>query len=552
VTTGGGSGVPDHERAETYLRLQAEAELRTALGFPRYKQPRPGRLRGRARSTVHALRRGYRQVAATLNFSRARAGSGYARSRTDRLVVRRARRLVRAGRWARHPRLSFAPLAAYRFRRPARWLRQRFGRQYQPVPARACLDRLTTLAGALASAGVVDEEIAESVLVDVRTALAARSLVDESELLGGPVRRPRPGPRAHLAQAGPLRAVPVGATADYQEAGGTGRAYLGAMVVGPDSADLTVTARFSAAAPEPIAMRAQHPIMAALPECTATDDRGGSYHADFSGGGGTEQWDGILHFRPAPPAGVRWLDVTLPGADPIRVDLTIPPAAMATTATSLPAEGAADRYLDSLTTHLLLAGWHQDLASDADPDAVTAAAGLLAAGVLVADSPAIRRLAAAAQRTGLDLPTPLAGVRPARLPADWLSLLARRDSDDGPTGFIPIAAVLPGLDGACCVIAELRSEPRSAMMLVRARGWPMHRHFRLLPGEPFRWTARDDLGGWHMTADEGGSRSSDGRADLRLRLQPAIHPRARTLEIVLTGKTGEVSVTVPLDWREGI
>jgi hypothetical protein len=35
-------------------------------------------------------------------------------------------------------------------------------------------------------------------------------------------------------------------------------------------------------------------------------------------------------------------------------------------------------------------------------------------------------------------------------------------------------------------------------------------------------------------------------------LRPPIDPRARTLQIILTGPDSEASVTVPLDWQEGL
>jgi hypothetical protein len=67
--------------------------------------------------------------------------------------------------------------------------------------------------------------------------------------------------------------------------------------------------------------------------------------------------------------------------------------------------------------------------------------------------------------------------------------------------------------------------------------------------ERFWWTARDDLGGWYVLGEGGGS-YSDGEADLDLRISPTLDPRARALEIILTGATTQVSVTVPLDWQE--
>jgi hypothetical protein len=186
-------------------------------------------------------------------------------------------------------------------------------------------------------------------------------------------------------------------------------------------------------------------------------------------------------------------------------------------------------------------------------DQVAAIAGLLMCGVLTDHTPALRRFAAVARRLRLDLPASLADVRPEALPAEWLALQDRGDrDDDGPIGVIPLAAMLPELDGAQCVITGLRSDPDGTTMQVHARGWSAGSRFRALSLEPFSWAARDDVGGWYTTGEEGGGYSSDGRADMDLRLMPSISPAARSLEVILTGKTGRVSVTVPLDWQEGM
>jgi hypothetical protein len=35
---------------------------------------------------------------------------------------------------------------------------------------------------------------------------------------------------------------------------------------------------------------------------------------------------------------------------------------------------------------------------------------------------------------------------------------------------------------------------------------------------------------------------------MELELAPALHPDARSLEVTVTGPSGQVSATVPLDW----
>jgi hypothetical protein len=545
MTAAAGHAVPDAERAETYLRLQAEAELRTALGFPRVKKPRQLPLPARLRDLAFTLRhRPYRGRRARLRAARGQS----AESRIGKALASPPGVLaVRAARWAGQPLAALPQRTSYRLRRARRrlpWHR----RQHQPVPAQACLDRVMMLAGALAGAGAIGKLTAESVLADMRASLAARSLIDQGALLGDRFFPGRLMAAAPGSPAGPLRVVPVGMITGCAVDGQPIGLYLGAMIISPDEAALTMAATF----PPDLARNSQTGMpapMDVLQQCTASDDRGGTYHAHFSGGGGDRRWDGRLSFRPVPPAGVHWLDVTVAGADPVRVSLDTAPATLPTTVVRLSPDGAADRYIDRLTLDILLAGSPGE--PGGDPDIAMAVSGLLAAGVAQASSPALGRFAAVARRLGLDLPGPLAGIRPGTVPADWLGMMARRDSADGPAGVTPLAAALPDLDGISCVIADLQSEPECATLQVHARGWPEPRHSRTFAAEPLRWTARDDVGGCYV-AYEGGGSFGGGRADLELRLQPAISPRARALEIVVTGRTSEVSVTVPLQWRQGI
>jgi hypothetical protein len=539
MSAAGGRSVPGHERAETYLRLQVEAELRTALGFPRYKPPTPHPLLTR----IANARRGFRRRrAVTRAVLRAQSRPARGRSLRQGSVSRIWSPVAPA--WHR------AKFGFWHFRVHVRARLRRARPEQAPPPAEACLDRVTGLATAFASAGAVDEDAAESMVTDLRTALAARSLIDQDDLLRGTRLGRRWGKPPAAARTGPVRAIPVGAISSYESDGKRARIYFVAMVLDAHSADLTIQARFSPAITRHLQI-GPHPLHEAFDAFSATDDRGGSYDAHFSGGGGDEDWEGTLHFSPVPPATARWLDVTMPGATPVRVDLTLAPASYPVTSTPLAADGLAERYVDRVSVELLQWGDYGPADGEA-ADQAAAIAGLLISGVLTDRSPALRRFAAVARRLRFGLPAALASVQPERLPAEWLAMLDREDGDDGPTGVIALAATLPELDGAQCVITGLRSEADESTMHVHARGWPAEPHWRTLPLEPLTWTARDDVGGWYVTGRDGGSYTSNGRADMDLRLQPPINPAARSLEIILTGRTGQVSVTVPLDWREGL
>ena len=117
---------------------------------------------------------------------------------------------------------------------------------------------------------------------------------------------------------------------------------------------------------------------------------------------------------------------------------------------------------------------------------------------------------------------------------------------DGPQGTSAAAAVLPEIDGARFVLAGLSSWERHATLLVFAWGWsPQPREFR--PQQPFSWWARDDADRWHV----GRVAMHDAApGTFQLELTPPLHPAARSLDIILTGRDGRVTATLPLAWPE--
>jgi hypothetical protein len=409
------------------------------------------------------------------------------------------------------------------------------------------------LAAVLAAVGAITAQTEADVVADFMFALAARGRIEPEALLADPS---FPGHRmhrhtsAHSPPSGLPSAYPVGVLANGQVEGVPVRFYFGIRLVDHGSVTLTVQAKFP---PESLEHDHRHmdPMFDALNDIRAVDDRGGTYRADFSGGGGGGNWDGRLELTPAPPAGLRWLDVTLPGASVVRIPMDTPAADLRIT-TEAVTTTTADRFLDAQTPHLMVASAADAvaiLAEDSTRNVFSMAADLLAAGLVTTTSGSLRRLVAAAAHFGARPPSALAAIEPAELPADWLSLRRRAEREDGPTGIIAVAAVLPEVDGVQCVIGELSSDTDSATVQVHARGWPEDRHRGGLGFEPFSWTARDDLGGAYLLGISGWSQS-DGEADLDLQFSPALDPRARALDITLMGPTAQVTVTMPLNWQE--
>jgi hypothetical protein len=483
------------EDGETYLRLMAETELRRALTQPK----------------VHRPRRRDRLI---------RFASRWLGLRLHRGRIRRLRRSTAA--------FSSSTMRARRARRYANrtisaWRRQQHGGAYDG------LRRLAAAANALVTVGAVDEQVADAIVADHEAALALRQ-----RIFPGSVRM-MPARPAGSPPGGPFGVVSIGARTAIELSGGQAEITLLGLLIGPDRAVLTIAARQPA--------NADYDAAEFLMPARGVDNQGGSYRAGFSGGGSDEEWIGQLTLHPALRPGLRWLDMTFrPGTAPIRIklDQARPPEAVAIE--PLPQAGIAGRYIDTVAERLFASEPRHR------PDLGEDVATFLGAGVITPDSPAIARLVTLSRRLDASVPPSLADVPDTELPEKWENVLASGTVQDGPTGIVGATAVLPELDGTRWAIAGLRSKPRSAELHVL--GWGRQRHNRhyhaWMPGN-FSWWVRDSAGRWHASSMSSGSWGDD-HADLTLELRPALHPEATSIDVIVTGTSGRVLVTLPLEW----
>ena len=523
------------EEAETYLRLMAETELRHALALPKVRERRHGRLPRMRLVRIAFHRLGLTRLAlARLGRARARAawGSGgfVSTGWTSSSLVAYASATVSVSGHSAHTvrsrMLRVTRVRWYLRRLLATRTRQRHQSAYEG------LHRLAVAADALAAVDAVDEEVARKVLTDQGTALELRQ-----RLFSGPFDHL---PRAAGPPAGPFRAVSIAKRTEFEVDGDRAEITLLALVVGPDRAVLTFTARRQTESDHDNGFWF-------LDSGKAVDNLGSRYSLSCGGGGGRQEWTGELELHPLPRPGVHWLDLTfVPGTPPMRIglDQVMPPEPAVE---PLPRSELAERYLDKMAEQLLAERrWEAPRLGDG-VDA------LLGAGLITPDNPAMARLAALAKRLGARLPPNLADRPDTELPAPWLSALDTTAAMDGPTGIAPAAAVLPELDGSRWAIAGLRSKPDCAELHVL--GWgaggqrSYHPRFGAMPAK-FSWWARDSTGRWHVAIMNGGS-WSDQHSAVELRLTPALHPEATSIDIVVTGKSGRITVTLPLDWEAG-
>jgi hypothetical protein len=414
------------------------------------------------------------------------------------------------------------------------------------------LRRILTMAHALSWVGALDSGTADSVVAGLETALAARSRIPPHRLrlwLRHAMLQQHPG----RPPAGTYLAAPLGVLVPTAPESGLGDICVITMVIAPDRAVLTAAGRM--ARPDDRSLhRDPWPVFSQASRPAAIDDRGNRYelHEDAGRSEPDGEWDVTLRIAPIPPAGIQWLELTMsPGSAPIRVDLAGANGGKA--ASPETAGSPAERLIDFAAMKLLNPS--TDAAAESPPthdlsqvaDVVTA---LDAVGALAPARDAVGRLVTLADRLGVDVPPALSDAGPPRpLPAAWVSVLENSGREDGPRGVAPVAAVLPELDGTRFVLAGLRSHAAGAELDVLA--WGDHR----MSGVPWRgrdawsWSARDDQGRWHiLTADS--FSASDMHAQLKLNLKPPLHPDATSLEVHVAGRSGEATATVPLDWRE--
>ncbi len=441
----------------------------------------------------------------------------------------------------------------------------RAGQALRPVPEAAeGMNRVLAAAEALTAVGAIEDAAAHSVLTGFTSALAMRSKVPLRLLNGVPLarwnqpRRPAPG-----LPGGAVHIVPVG---ECLPGGRDGELlHLFTLLLAPGrSAALTIAGRVAL---DRRLSRRELPVGPfgpySLPDLglTFTDDRGTRYEGEISGGGTCDGtwWSLEFFFSPLPPADIRWLDIAaVNGPAAVRVHLAdaattgglqADQVTLVTSGTSaLPPVGAAtpgERLLDSIAENLLWA-WLWYGGDGPELSRLTAmAAALQGAGAVSRDSPALDRYVALSQRLGI---ADRGDMRAAgELPPAWSDVLASSGTQDGREEVIPVAAVLPEIDGARFTLTGLYCSSGSATL--RALAWGWQPEDEPLNKTPFSWWAHDSAGRWHVARQVWSDVRRNG-AVLDITLIPPLHPAATSLEVILTGPSGRATATLPLLARD--
>jgi len=370
-----------------------------------------------------------------------------------------------------------------------------------------------------------------------------------------PAGRGSPG-RGGPGRGGPTRLVPLGLTVWYSHDGLDGELHLLSYSRTASGARFHLAWRVSSSASV-----GGVPLPAGL--FGVTDDKGARYTLSFTGCGGPD-WAGEIRLRPDPPDHVRWFDLSPPGGPALRVNVH-PATPPDDTCPQVRETGLApgEHLLNQVAERLLTAA--HDFPPDPRPWPGTAQAGpftgiaaglgdvvaaLEAAGALSPVSLVPGRLAAlcaSLRVTGHGITAP-----PAHdLPEPWLSLLAhhhRRKPDPAPVwdGFAAAAAALPELDGIALVLLGVHTSEGRTVLHLRASsqdgaGRP--------PGHdlPLSVWIRDGGGRWHV-AEQDSWAADDGEYALTLRLVPPLTRSAAWIELLAAGLSAEVRARLPLRW----
>ena len=444
---------------------------------------------------------------------------------------------------------------------------------------------LARAAWVLVAVGALDAATADVILGDVELAMTARYRPEPPQagvistasvawaarhtgpprfaagrLAGWPSLRARGGQApsgqalrpSRAAAAGPDRYVPVGLMILFHDETMIGEFNLMSY------AHTGSGARFAATWRTRNLLGARHHGRPPVEAFVVTDDRGNGYDLLFTGSDRPES-SCDLSLSPDPPPDLRWLDITAPGEQAVRVDLDRPadrPALEVSNRELSAGEHLLNRIADRMLT--MVPEFPAQMApaplSNLGAGLGAAIAALEAAEALSALSPVPGRLAALCASLGVRghgiTATPVLD-----LPEPWLSMLShyhRRKPEVAPAGdgYAAVAAALPAFDGLRLILLGLHNCDGDTWMntltfgqLPREQPGPL----RLDMAFPLSIWVRDDAGRWHIARPTGWY-DAGGEAMLTSRLVPPLTRACDRIEVRAAGRSAEVRATVPLRW----
>ena len=268
-----------------------------------------------------------------------------------------------------------------------------------------------------------------------------------------------------------------------------------------------------------------------------------------SGKGWAGTWPGIIRLSPMPPADIRRLDLVGDGTHLIRLTLASSARgrdAVPWAAEPVPI-APGERLLVLEAERILASGDARGPAEGPIPGEIITV--LTETGAIADDSPVPGHLAALCRRLGAAghgitmppaarIPAPWASVIAHR---DAPALA------DGPEVFAPLACVSSDVDGAQFALAGLSTAGGESYLHVVGKGMaPLADRFAWNWTPGFSWWLRDGTGNWHVAAAGEPHTVGDDVQAFRLRLTPPLAAVPDTAEVVVTGPATQIRATVPI------
>ncbi len=365
--------------------------------------------------------------------------------------------------------------------------------------------------------------------------------------------------------------MPIGLTVPFHQGGQSGELYLMSYAhTGSGARLIALWGKPTLSREQGLGLQLAELLPVGL--LTVTDDQGSAYELDITHADGPE-CIGRINLHPAPPDGVRWLEVTAPPGPAVRVNLHPaggPPGsepvggAPEISAADL---SAGEQLLIMLAEELLMVAARFRLAMGQEMPAIaprivqamSTGLGAIIAGLEAVDalpplSPIPARLAAlcASLRIGGH---EIAAAPADDLPGPWLSVLTyyqRRKPDTALVrdGFAAVTAALPELDGIRLALVGLYNAQGNTTLHVLARG--VRREERRGPHGinldfPLSFWLRDSGGRWHA-AHPTGWHAAGPEYLIGLVLEPPLPRSTAWVEVLAGGRSGEVRARLPLRW----
>jgi hypothetical protein len=445
---------------------------------------------------------------------------------------------------------------------------------------------------ALTAVGALDREAVEEVLADFDLAVSLRrrdgprprpgpigprtaQLVRDMGPAGSPGQAAAPPPVREPDEGTADRYVPIGLTVPFHDDDLSGELYLLSLTRSRAGARLFVLWGQPALSREH-GLGLQQVERFPVGLFTVTDDRGSAYELEFAHAD-AYAWVSQANIVPAPPDGIRWLEIAAPPGPAVRVQLNPASGSAGRPPGGEPVGGppeisaahlsVGEQLLIMLAEDLLMAAAQHPLATRPALHVLTPRilltkgtglgaiiAGLEAVGALPPDSPIPARLAALC--AGLRIDGHEIAAPPADdLPETWLSLLTyyqrrRPDTAQVRDGFAAVAAALPELDGIRLALVGLHNTEGSTVLYVLARG--LRRERRSGPHGldldfPLSFWLRDSGGRWHQ-ARPAAWYPSDPEHSIEMALVPPLPRSTEWVEVLARGRSGEVRARLALRW----